>query len=1344
MFALLFSSAWGRCSKLKRKRAGSKEVITEDDEYYIEWITPETPPYPPVFQDGKWMSWEEAFGPLPKPEPIAVKRPKNPKPPEPIDPQKQWVEIKRKLAPWMTEDQLRAAPAKTAALEVAQRRATIKGGFVPKVDPTQLRAETKKRATAQSKSDGFDDPIPMGGGGGGNEPESGGGIPTLHLVEVYFDPQGFTRYTLWVTDAPSDEWFELYFADELNPNHWVLGHSGLPDGGFGTSVQEYLMFANGHPQQGFFRMFPFQDSDGDGANWTAPCYNGCFGSTNDAIQRIDAIKLQGTNILIGGTFFNDGSAGNLNYIAKGSDGINWVPLGDGLEMPPTGNDGVFAIELFGSDIYIGGAFTNAGGDGAIQFVSRLVGTNWTKVGNGLTMPEYGAIRAIASIGDTLYIGGDFTAAGGDTNIHHVAKLVGTNWVGLGTGVDGPVRTFAVRNKQLIVGGEFESAGGDTNANRIAIWDRDRWEPVGRGLARTPEDLWNLIEAPPIVQSIAVYCDTLYVGGSFTLARNDNAEVAANHVAKAAWNPETQTWVWSPLGTGLGPADDLAEATAVVIREVPAQPGYQVVVGGAFYEAGSQPVYYGVARWIVGSTNVFSTNMPSVTITSPTNHDSFVATNTITFTAVATAHGTNTLFSCEFFVDGVSYSGQMLASPDTNSETFTIDWMTPAPVGVHIVTAVVRDNAGPPLGRASAPVFFNVSDNSLVPVRDTYTIFSDGFPTNLNVLANDTGTGPLRITDVSTLFNPFTAARLGYVRVGYGATNLVYQTKRNSFGTEVVDYSVTDGNQTNSTYATVIIKSRPAVDITFPPDDLRTNAPASFTIDGTALDYDGAVSNVKLFLDGVQYGSQVTPTGNSFSFTFSTNVPGFYTFYALATDNEGYTNASPLVTVNVYNTLGSAPPIADISNLSPSVTTNHGVESIVHPVIRDGLFDLTGSAYDPDHADDAYAILLYRPDDPDNVFANVTPGTLNAQGFRVGAVTNGALGTLDLSTIPNGIYDLALVARGGGEETFAIVRVSLETELKVGRFTFSEQDLVIPVNGLPLTLVRTYDSFNPVEGEFGFNWTYAINDMDVVIDEDRQTVAALEALDQDTPLDKSTIDINLRVGGGRNITLTLPDGTRTTFRFTFTGSAASGEDCPGCVDAQWIAAPGVLAKLTTPNPATLEDGIGDNTLIPLPGFGFVWQGGGLFTPMEAFDFPKFILTMQDGTRYEITRDLPGETLPTYIYQDFAEHFAPTPKTYYIKPHPGKPRLSRIIQRTQDSIEINTDSIVHRNPSNQVTRTVWFERDDRNRIIAIRDPIEGANGTPVVKYVYNEDTGNLIQVHRLQNRTTGNYTITKYRY
>ena len=51
----------------------------------------------------------------------------------------------------------------------------------------------------------------------------------------------------------------------------------------------------------------------------------------------------------------------------------------------------------------------------------------------------------------------------------------------------------------------------------------------------------------------------------------------------------------------------------------------------------------------------------------------------------------------------------------------------------------------------------------------------------------------------------------------------------------------------------------------------------------------------------------------------------------------------------------------------------------------------------------------------------------------------------------------------------------------------------------------------------------------------------------------------------------------------------------------------------------------------------------------------------------------------------------------------------------------------------TRTVWFERDpNSNRITAIRDPNSNSNGVPVVKYIYNQDTGNLIQVLKLTDR------------
>ena len=39
--------------------------------------------------------------------------------------------------------------------------------------------------------------------------------------------------------------------------------------------------------------------------------------------------------------------------------------------------------------------------------------------------------------------------------------------------------------------------------------------------------------------------------------------------------------------------------------------------------------------------------------------------------------------------------------------------------------------------------------------------------------------------------------------------------------------------------------------------------------------------------------------------------------------------------------------------------------------------------------------------------------------------------------------------------------------------------------MPLTVTRTYNSFNQDQGDFGYSWTYAINDVNLQLDEDRE-------------------------------------------------------------------------------------------------------------------------------------------------------------------------------------------------------------------------------------------------------------------
>src|SRR3989442_671894 len=108
------------------------------------------------------------------------------------------------------------------------------------------------------------------------------------------------------------------------------------------------------------------------------------------------------------------SGNPLSHVAKWS-GTNWVGIAEDL------NDTVRSIAVVGSDVYIGGDFTQAGSTNTnVKYIAKLNGSNWTPVGTALNGPVY----AIAAISNALYIGGAFTNAGGNTNAHYNARLNG--------------------------------------------------------------------------------------------------------------------------------------------------------------------------------------------------------------------------------------------------------------------------------------------------------------------------------------------------------------------------------------------------------------------------------------------------------------------------------------------------------------------------------------------------------------------------------------------------------------------------------------------------------------------------------------------------------------------------------------------------------------------------------------------------------------------------------------------------------------------------------------------------------------------------------------------------------
>ncbi|HEY9284585.1 MAG TPA: RHS repeat-associated core domain-containing protein [Pyrinomonadaceae bacterium] len=98
---------------------------------------------------------------------------------------------------------------------------------------------------------------------------------------------------------------------------------------------------------------------------------------------------------------------------------------------------------------------------------------------------------------------------------------------------------------------------------------------------------------------------------------------------------------------------------------------------------------------------------------------------------------------------------------------------------------------------------------------------------------------------------------------------------------------------------------------------------------------------------------------------------------------------------------------------------------------------------------------------------------------VGAVSNARLGVFDPTLLLNGRYLIRLsAANAGGQMASASVSVVVSEEQKVGNFTVSFSDLSVPVAGLPIEVVRTYDSRDKRVGDFGVGWTLGIRNVRV--------------------------------------------------------------------------------------------------------------------------------------------------------------------------------------------------------------------------------------------------------------------------
>jgi hypothetical protein len=253
-----------------------------------------------------------------------------------------------------------------------------------------------------------------------------------------------------------------------------------------------------------------------------------------------AIAVHGDRVLVSGDFSQIGGQPRPHQYFAALDTIN----GEALDWDPRANDIADTFLLVDDTLYMGGVFTQMGGQ-TRNYAAAISATTGEVLPWNPNPDDW--VLALARGGGVIYLGGIFFHVGAPR--HGIAAVDATTGLLSSWNPDtdnSVVEALLVGGDKVYVGGGFGRIGGQPRTSIAAL-------DVNTGLATE----WNPQPTPwegqPRVKSLALAGGKLYVGGAFGgiggQPRTCFAAVDTSTGLATDWDPGADGMVWSLLADG---------------------------------------------------------------------------------------------------------------------------------------------------------------------------------------------------------------------------------------------------------------------------------------------------------------------------------------------------------------------------------------------------------------------------------------------------------------------------------------------------------------------------------------------------------------------------------------------------------------------------------------------------------------------------------------------------------------------------------------------------------------------------------------------------------------------------